>query len=337
MPAQGAAPSTEDTILDNALAQDAGGNDGGSTTDTSGTTQGGTGGTTGQSGTPASQPAGGNQGAQPGGQQQQRQTPPTQAPPRNPGDLVDRRGNVLASAGAERRVFEKAHKYVEAEFKQHVSSLEAQVTALEGANTGWQTLGLTAQEAQTGAQLMAAFKKNPVDVVKYLLTEAQKSGHSIEGVGGSANIDAFASLLDERLGPLTANHEAQVQQQQIRQEVEQEYTSFMGRYPDAVTHEDDIAALLKEDNDLSPEVAYLKLQAFAFRNGLDWTKPLGAQVQARIATAKGGTQQPQRTGMPSGRSVNGAAPMANGTVAHEATPTRDIVRNAMLAAGYKFA
>lgn len=333
---------TEKSILDGVLSEsDSGGTEDASVETTQETTQ-----QTGATRQPdATTSSGGNKkptGQQRQGteqQQQQQQQTTQQTGGRNPGDLVDQQGRIIARAGAERRIFERAANYIKPIYDAKMRELQTQIDTLQQA-TNDQQFGLTPQQGIIGRQMMQAWLKNPTELVRYLLTELKKSGQNIEGVGNGVDTQAIQDMLDERLAPILQDREAAQQQQEIVAGVQQEYDSFIGRYPDARLHEEDIASLLREDDSLSPEVAYFRLQNFALRNGLDWNRPLKPQIEAIIAQRgrQGGNGNRPLRGMPTGRgsaTVQGRAAASDGSVAHESTPTRDIVRNAMRQAGFQ--
>jgi len=278
-----------------------------------------------------------NKGTQPGSagkQPAQAATKPPQGA--NPGDLVDpQTGEILARAGGERRVYERAERRVRNAVKAQLDSLNAQVETFKQ-STNYDRYGISPQEASVGLQLISAWKKNPVETLKYLLTEAKAMGHNIDDLGGGGAIDAAAikRMVDQAVEPLVNDRKASQAEQEARNKVDTEFRAFATKYPDYKPHEADIAKLLRENDDISPEVAYLQLQAFALRNSLDWSKPLGPQILARSGGAQPSGQQ--RQGLPVGRNVSGAAPVGTArTVAHESTPTRSIVMEAMREAGYK--
>jgi hypothetical protein len=278
--------------------------------------------------------AAGQQGGK-GNQQQQTEPPPQDQNAPRPGDLVDQRtGQVLARSGAERRIFERASRYLDQHYAGQMQGLQAQVEAYQNAHQLVAQHGLDPSEISYAYQLLGSFKRDPVKTVEFLLTQVRAAGHNIEGVGGT-DTAAIAAMIDQRLQPLLGDREAIAQEQALHNEVEQEYTAFVSQFPDAVTHEADIAQLIERNPRLTPSEAYFRLQNFALRNGLDWSKPLQAQFNAR----QGGQQQDNRgntRGLPTGR--GGAVPrqsrQAQNGAAHELTPTRDIVKDAMRAAGY---
>jgi len=275
-------------------------------------------------GTEASE-SGYQQGTEEGSNEQQAR------PVSGPQDLVDAAGNVIAVGGKERRFYETAQreKARADNTQREVESLQAQINAVNNAGTLGTQYELTPEEVTTGAQLIAAYKKDPVETIQYMLTQAQASGHNIDAIAnGGMDMKSVKQMLDTALKPLVSEQQEKVDTQEANDRALEVYNGFMTQHPDAAPHESSLARLLQEDPNLSPEAAYYKLQSFYAQRNLDWTKSL-EQLQA---TAK---QQP---------SVNTRQPIPNGgitprnvtdtaQVADVNTSTDDIIRQAMAEAG----
>jgi hypothetical protein len=275
-------------------------------------------------GTEASE-SGSQQGTEEGGSGQQAR------PAGGPQDLVDAAGNVIATGGKERRFYETAQREkARADNSQReVESLQAQIEAVNNAGTLGTQYELSPEEVTTGAQIMAAYKKSPIETIQYMLTQAQAAGHNIDSIAsGGMDMKAVQQMLDSALKPLVEEHTDRADTQEANDRAVEIYNGFMTQHPDAAPHENALARLLQEDPNLSPEAAYYKLQSFYAQRNLDWTKSL-EQLQA---TAK---QQP---------SVNTQQPIPNGgitpgnvtdtaQVADVNTSTDDIIRQAMAEAG----
>lgn len=230
------------------------------------------------------------------------------------GNLIDQNGQVVARAGAERRLYEKATdattRLEQATgqlqmYANKVNELQQQVNQSQALNGMPQKLGLNENEAVMSMQLMNKWKQDPVGTIKYLLTEAKAAGHNvdIEGLAPGMDMGAIARIIDQRLQPLQQDREAQQREQQVQQEAERQYQEFIYNpaFPNARTHENEIAQLLRSDPRLSLEAAYYKLQSYALQRGLDFTQPLGPQLQYQ-------QQQPAQQSVANG----GGAPMVPG-------------------------
>ena len=255
-----------------------------------------------------------------------------QGQPRGPQDLVDRDGNVIARGGKERRFYETAQKERQRAdtLTNEINTLRTKVEAFEGTANLPNQYNLTPEELTTGAQLISAFKDNPVDTIKYLLTEAQSAGHNIEGVGQGTDVAALGKMLDDKLSPLTTERQQTLEHQQRQEQATQIYDQFMSSYPDSAVHQDTLAQLLERDTTLSPEAAYFKLKSFYLEKGLDWNTPLDVHeqnIQAQVQT-KENTQSSLPSGSTPADNVTDAAQIASVD-----TDMEDIIKDSMREAG----
>jgi hypothetical protein len=252
--------------------------------------------------------------------------------PRGPQDLVDREGNVVARGGKERRFYETAQKERQRAdtLENEVNTLRTKVEAFEGTANLPNQYNLTPEELTTGAQLISAFKDNPVETIKYLLTEAQSAGHNIEGVGQGTDVAALSRMLDDKLSPLTTEKQQNLEYQQRQEQATQVYNQFMSSYPDAAVHQDTLAQLLERDKSLSPEAAYFKLKSFYLEKGLDWNTPLATHeqnIQAQVAASEN-----TQSSLPSGNTP--ADNITDATqIASVDTDMEDIIKDSMREAG----
>jgi hypothetical protein len=263
---------------------------------------------------------------------------PVQQQARGPEDLKDSNGNVIAKGGSERRLYEAAHREKgRAEgLSRKVEELTGQLAAInEAGNVGTQ-FGLTPTEVTTGAQLMQAWKKNPVETIQYLLTQAQASGHNIDAIAQSGGIDAGAmqQMLKDTLAPLLSEQQGRVDTQEANTKALEIYNDFSGKHPNAKIHEDSISRLMQQDNSLSPEAAYFKLQSYYLERGLDWTKNLDTLKKEHLASngSSVNTQSPQP---PNGNNVNPDTVTNSANVAEVETSYEDIIKSAMNDSGIK--
>ena len=254
---------------------------------------------------------------------------------RGPQDLVGRDGQVIAASGKERRFYETAQreKHRADNASRELQTLRTQLAAVnEAGNVGTQ-YGLSPQEVTTGAQLIAAYKKNPVEAIQYMLTQAQANGHNVDNIiSGGTDMSAVKQMLDNALAPILGEHRQREDTQAAQDRAAVIYNDFHTRYPDSAVHEDTLTRLLKQDPNLSVDAAYFKLQSFYNAKGLDWTKPL-EQLQ-READAQ--QQQPSvntQPQPPEGGSVNPNLVTDTAQVADISMSTDDIIRQAMAEAG----
>jgi len=250
-----------------------------------------------------------------------------------PQDLVDGQGNLVAQGGKERRFYETAQRERSRadNLEKELTTVKAQMDAVNNAGTLGTQYSLTPEEITTGAQIIAAYKNNPVETIQYMLTQAQASGHNIDALTtGGLDMSAVKQMLDTALQPLVSEHQERADTQAAQDRATSVYNNFMAKYPDSAVHEDTLARLLNEDTSLSPEAAYFKLQSYYAKNNLDWTKSLVQLQQAATvaATSAENTQQ----ALPEG-SIANANVTDKPQVADVNTSTDDIIRDAMAEAG----
>lgn len=250
-----------------------------------------------------------------------------------PQDLVDGQGNLIAQGGKERRFYETAQRERSRadNLEKELTTIKAQMDAVNNAGTLGTQYSLTPEEITTGAQIIAAYKNNPVETIQYMLTQAQASGHNIDALTtGGLDMSAVKQMLDTALQPLVSEHQERVDTQAAQSRATSVYNNFMAKYPDSAVHEDTLARLLNEDTSLSPEAAYFKLQSYYARNNLDWTKSL-AQLQQAATVAATSAENTQQA-LPEG-SIANANVTDKPQVADVNTSTDDIIRDAMAEAG----
>ena len=252
------------------------------------------------------------------------------------GNLIDGAGNIIAKAGSERRAFERvqAQERVIKRSESEIERLNTELAQARALNDAPQKLGLDAQEVQMGLSAIASFKKDPVATARWMLQETMRLGYNLQQIvgadakgqlnGGSLDLAAVKSMIAEQMQPLIGDRQAAQQNEQATQAARDEYDKFMANHDNAGVHEDAIAALVSQDRNLTPEVAYWRLREYAAANGYDFAKPLGPQVQAKQqgggqAAAPNGNANPQTQ-------THQQQPMPNG-----GAPTRDMQQGPTMA------
>ena len=252
---------------------------------------------------------------------------------RGPQDLVGRDGNVIAAGGKERRFYETAQreKTRADQASQEVEILKGQLEAINNAGTVGTQYSLTPEEMTTGAQIIAAYKEDPIATLNYMLTQAQANGHNVDQiVNGGTDMNAIRQLIQSELAPITQEHQQRADTQAAEENATNIYNGFMGQHPDAAIHENALARLLQTDNTLTVDAAYYKLQNYYLQNSLDWTKPLEVLQQEHQAGQTANVNTPPQP--PEGNV--GAANVTNtAQVADVSTSTDDIIKQAMADAG----
>jgi hypothetical protein len=251
---------------------------------------------------PQSQPASGDtvtgvagDKAAPGQQQQPAAKADATDKPRTDekGNLIDKDGNILATAGAERRHFERAQqqqRYIDRIEKELIDARKQDAYA-RALNEVPQKLGLSMSEAEMGLQAIASFKKDPVATARWMLQETMRQGYNLQqivgadakgqAVGGSLDLQAVRSMIAEAMQPLVGDRQAQQRQSEAEMGAQREYDEFVAKHEHATVHDDVLAAMLQSDPKMTPQVAYWQLREYATKHGLDFAQPLRAQVLAR--------------------------------------------------------
>ena len=258
----------------------------------------------------------------------------------SPQDIVDAQGNVIAKGGRERRFYETAQREklradkTDAELRK----VSVEVEALRSANAIGTQLKLAPQEMVTAAHLMHGLKTNPVETAKYILTQLQAAGHTIEGIGAGTDAGALRAMIAEMISPLTREREQTQQQQEVERKAGEQYKEFVAHYPDVVVHDETIARLLDQDPNLSPEAAYYKLRSFYAERSLDFTKSLATLQTELDAKAKGAAQGDASVGADRRSIPSGGTPASTVVSTDEASfgataRYDDIIKSALRDAG----
>jgi hypothetical protein len=163
---------------------------------------------------------------------------------------------------------------------------------------------LNPQERNLGYRLVAAYKKDPIATVKWLVTDAKKRGHNVD-LGGDAgtgiDMKAIQSMISEAMGPIRGEFETAQKSREAQNAANEELTNFYASNPDAQTHEQVINGILQRYPDETLETAWLKVQLHAAKNGLDLRQPFNNQRRqqqqnnnSRPMNLRGGRNQQQQ-------------------------------------------
>lgn len=218
-------------------------------------------------------------------QNQQRSTQQRTRNSNNSGDLVDKDGNIIAKAGAERRFYEQAmrlkqerdvfHSQVLPKLRKNYTDLQNRVNSYNAAMEALKAQDLSSDDIQTGIELIRQWRKSPAETMKFLLTQAKSYGINIdEGEKSNIDLSAISQMIDEKLKPFNQERENAQRVQQIRQNATNTYNNFINKYPDVRNHTNEIAYLLKNDPSLSLDTAYYVLRNYYSTKGYDFNTPL---------------------------------------------------------------
>lgn len=197
--------------------------------------------------------------------------------------LLDKQGRVVANGGFELRNLDRMPTT-----KQYIRTLQAEVESLTQSNASvaqafqsFKDLNATPEEAVIGAKLLKELQSKPAETLQLLLQQAQARGITVLPKDKAGFDPALLrAMVDEAVRPLVSDREARVQEDQIATRARQETQAFFSAHPDAKIHESAIAQIVQHEN-VDPEHALTKLKLFCAERGLDWSKDLRAQVQAR--------------------------------------------------------
>lgn len=230
------------------------------------------------------------------------------------GNIVDRDGKIIAPAGASARFWQEAsrataqaanyRRQLETLQRENQSNQELLARAKEVAELP-QRLGVTPEDYNEGVTLMAQWRKNPVEVAREVVARTLTFGYNVSDIlgktaGDALEMKALVRMQNEATAPLRAQQEQTQQQAAHMEAATKAYNKFTSDYPDAEMHGEAIASLMQRRN-IPAEVAYFQVKTFALENGLDFTQPLGPQIEAR-----------QRQPVPDQRPTVQRAPMVNG-------------------------
>lgn len=226
------------------------------------------------------------------------------------GNFVDpQSGQVIARAGAERRMFEKARK-MEGELgnarttiqraAQEVNTLRSQVQQLQAQAQQPQAehayvsqakqKNLSDREVQVAFDIVAQLRDNPVAGVQWVLQSAMAQGYNMEQLLGTTqdgapnpalNMGAVRQMIDSAVKPLTEQQQREADARQQQQDAQTQYNNFVQTHQHADVHMEAIAQLCQRNSNLSPERAYFEIKSYAMQHQLDFSKPLGPQLAGR--------------------------------------------------------
>lgn len=226
--------------------------------------------------------------------------------------IYDAQGNKVANAGLERRVFERVQRYYTGMETEH-GALKQQITAYREANAAAQKEGLSIEEHAMGLRLMSAWKKDPLQTMNFLLTQAQKQGTDVSSIrsgGGNVDMAAFAQAVKEQVAeaflpfqPFVERLQEQREEAELSSQVHQDIAAFFDEFPDSEQHRPVLGAIMAQTG-WNPREAWFALQAEGAKQGWDMTQPLSPQAQRTTGNGRGAA--------PTGRGNNPRIPSMNG-------------------------
>lgn len=210
-------------------------------------------------------------------------------PERKSDDLMDDDGNIIAKAGAERRIYEESQKIkkdwntfqttVLPKIKEEYDAAMSRAQKLEQLDGLVKANGLTHDEMNTIAQVAVTFKKNPVEALKMMLTNAVNQGYDVSEILNAGQTHSIESILNKKLEPLQRMFEErknQSEEEQRNEAIRNEIKEFQETFPHSQTHSKEIVEVTKKMG-LEPSIqnytkAYWKLRSFYEQKGYDFSK-----------------------------------------------------------------
>lgn len=264
-----------------------------------------------------------------------------------PGAIKLKDGTVI-NAGAERRWYDSMNVARQKEQavrnelnteRQKLTSITEKYNALSEAVT---KIGFDKpEEMRAAVDIYKDLMRSPVETVTKLVAELKAKGYKFDDLGGAVDTQAITEIIDRRLKPFEEQHNNSNKQAQTQAEVDREFNKFISDYPDAVTHDDFLAAVVEAEaqkgNLISFQDAYFTLKQSAIDNGFDWSKPLGPQIEARkTQTQQTNTQRqaPRASGVNVMNNNSKSKLDPAGNIEPENDSTEAIIRAAMKEHGF---
>jgi len=265
-------------------------------------------------------------------------------------DLVDpATGRTVAKGGVERHIYEEGQRHFRenSTLKQQVQQLNGFVQSVNEVTREAARLNVKPEDQMVAMRVMSDFMRDPVRTLEYLVAEVKAKGYPIpfleQGVSPGMDMTAIARMMDQKMAPITQQHQQSTQQQQARQQAERELNGFLEDNQEANSNLDVLTEMLQAQPGLPIQTAYTKMIRWAHENGLDWTQPLKAQIaalqqQSQQPTHQQPTQQVDTRPMPGRGAARGNATQLNGSAGqqfNESASWSDIIGSAMRESGVR--
>jgi len=229
------------------------------------------------------------------------------------GNFVDAEGKIIARAGSERRMYEKLQRTERSSqfFEGEVNRLQQEGEQVKALNGLPEKYKLNEQEVGLGLQIIDQLKTNPVEAGRWILQEVMKSGYNLQQILGevegvptsSMDMGAITRIIQEQLQPITSKFQEQESATQSATDNQRNAERFIATHEYADLHIDPIVNLMKQNPQMSSERAYFEVRQYAQANSLDFSQPLGPQIEARRNAGTNVPTQPNRV-MPNGNAAS---------------------------------
>lgn len=223
-------------------------------------------------------------------------------------NIVDpQTGQIIAKAGTERRLFEKTQRLGAAldDKSNRLAKYEQEDKSFDNLRGKIKSHGLSVDEFAEGINMVIAFKSDPIGTAKKVLESVLAMGHNVTDIlgadaGNAIEMSAVSKMLDERLKPLLQPLDQKRVSDEATEKAQKAWEKFCDENEYADVHEVTLDRMLGSNPDLTPQKAYNALRKFAFDRNLDFSIPLGPQIE-RLQSAKKNTSNrgnPPRTQKP---------------------------------------
>lgn len=228
------------------------------------------------------------------------------------GNLVDpNTRQIIAKAGVERKLWEKWQRTNTV--LQDTSAKLADYQKREQEATSFHSLlkesSLNTEEFGNAINVAIKFKSDPVAAAKIVLEQVLALGHNVTDIlgqdaGNAIEMSAVQRMLDKRLAPIIEPLNQKREQDERTKEAQAAFDRFLVEHEYADVHLEAIDDLVGKNPDLSPQKAYRALLLFANKHKLDFSQPLGPQLNSASAKPTNRQEQPSnRKPFPNGSVV----------------------------------
>lgn len=236
------------------------------------------------------------------------------------GELLDAKGNIVASTRREKQLAYNLNRaqYAANQAARDLRRMQQHFQSFAALDQTMKQHNLSPQMAQEALQLRAMAEKDPVTAVRDIVARVLATGVTMEELFGTdavpqINARVITNELDRRLGPLEKQTQQRQRQAEIEERAQVQMEQFVQAHPHAETHGVEISNLVQQHG-LSPEKAYYELRSWVERRGFDFTSPLKPQIEQAMQRQRAGGGRRQSTpGDMRGVAPNGGVPTHKNT------------------------
>jgi hypothetical protein len=226
---------------------------------------------------------------------------------------------------------------------QQLTTTKAELDGMKQTFAQINSHNLQPNELAEGARIIANYKKDPVACIEEILTLTKAAGIDLSRLSlNTIDTTAIMNMIEQKIGgrldPLTQEREEAKLNEADKNAAIQELNNFLAIQPEAESHLTAITKLMEANPGLTLDGAWDKVQAWAYRNGIDiFTPPDNTSTsgqtrdnQVRKPLPNGGGRQIANNG------ANNGAASAKPQVAAVGTTLDDIITASMQEAGLNY-